>query len=315
MSTNIASLVGDVLASLPAEGVERELALQKAAELAAAREALAALQSCAARASEDARTKSNGLSCASKAELDVLTAASELWRGTDFTWPASNPRALKDLRLAASSPEFLDIARSWVVELRAIAGGRPNSGACTTASALQLWLWTMNWFRRGPEKRDVAVAELAEALGALVSSRCLILEVTGGRLFFSVPETVLVDLCQVHAARSAGAVAMLCAELVHGYRLHPTWNSHCSSCYGADELDELEGLMPGIASAARGQSDVIESDGSHPPKAGPCVRFNEIEGFTRLRAKLDGCLTGARRASARAAAVIAELAPASPLSS
>lgn len=312
---NIAILVGDVLAKLPAEGVERDLALQRAAELAAAREALAAMQSAAARASKALHNHGHPLTAPEKVEADVLIAASDLWQGTDFTWPASNPRALHELRQAAASPQFLEVARAWVVELRALAGKRPNSGACTTASALQLWLWTMNWFQRGPQKRDTAVAELAEVLGALVASRCLIHWVTDGKTVYLVPQHVLVDLCHMHAARSAAIVAALCAELVHGYRRHPTWDTDCSSCFAADELDELEGLMPGIASTARAHSDVIEADGSHPRKAGPCVRFNEIEGFTRLRAKLDGCLTGARQASERAAAVIGHLAPDNPVRS
>ena len=36
-------------------------------------------------------------------------------------------------------------------------------------------------------------------------------------------------------------------------------------------------------------------------KAGPCVRFAGLEDFVRLRAKLDGCLTGCRLAKDRAA--------------
>jgi hypothetical protein len=115
----------------------------------------------------------------------------------------------------------------------------------------------------------------------------------------------------VQAARSASDVAALCAELVHGHRTHPAWDAEgCSTCFGANELDELEGLMPGIASSARAHSDVIEANGSHAAKAGPCVRFNDIEGFTRLRAKLDGCLTGARLAKNRAALALSDaLAP------
>jgi hypothetical protein len=46
---------------------------------------------------------------------------------------------------------------------------------------------------------------------------------------------------------------------------------------------------------------VIEADGAHSPKAGPCVRFEGLEEFERLRRRLDGCLTGARLAKDRAA--------------
>jgi hypothetical protein len=55
--------------------------------------------------------------------------------------------------------------------------------------------------------------------------------------------------------------------------------------------------MPGITGAA---TDVIAEDGSHPAKAGPCASFEGLEQFTRLRTKLDGCLTGSQLAKDRA---------------
>ena len=46
---------------------------------------------------------------------------------------------------------------------------------------------------------------------------------------------------------------------------------------------------------------VTEANEAHALKAGPCVKFTGLEAFVRLRAKLDGCLTGARLAKDRAA--------------
>ena len=60
-------------------------------------------------------------------------------------------------------------------------------------------------------------------------------------------------------------------------------------------------VMPGIAAGVRGIGDVLESDGSHPSKAGPCASFAGFEDFNRLRKRMDGCLTGARLAKDRAA--------------
>ena len=48
-------------------------------------------------------------------------------------------------------------------------------------------------------------------------------------------------------------------------------------------------------------TDVVETDGSHPSKAGPCARFEGLEQFIRLRNRIDGCLTGAQLAKDRAA--------------
>jgi hypothetical protein len=83
---------------------------------------------------------------------------------------------------------------------------------------------------------------------------------------------------------------------------HPAWDAASRrACYCAEELESLEGIIPGIDSAARACSDVLEPGQAEPAKAGPCVRFTGLETFGRLRAKLDGCLTGARLAKDRAA--------------
>src|ERR1039458_9891458 len=109
-------------------------------------------------------------------------------------------------------------------------------------------------------------------------------------------------LCHVQCARAAGEISRICAELVHGYNRHPAWDeTSCHACYCAAELESLEGIIPGIDGSARAYSDVSEIGESHPSKAGPCVKFAGLEDFVRLRARLDGCLTGCRLAKDRAA--------------
>ena len=61
------------------------------------------------------------------------------------------------------------------------------------------------------------------------------------------------------------------------------------------------------ASSARSVSDVAEENQTHPLKAGPCVKFAGLEDFVRLRAKLDGCLTGCRLAKDRAAEALTKV--------
>jgi hypothetical protein len=110
------------------------------------------------------------------------------------------------------------------------------------------------------------------------------------------------DLCHVQAARTAGEVGRICAELVYGYMRHPEWDeASCRACYCAEELAALEGIIPGIDSAARGFPDVAEDGEAHPAKAGPCPKCDGREEFIQLRAKLDGCLTGFRLAKDRVA--------------
>jgi hypothetical protein len=290
MDPIISVTLRETLPALPPEIDEQERLLRRTTEACAARKAAFALDLAAHRGE------------APPAAGHLLQAANTLLQnGT------AAPAARETLRRDIASGALVDVMPGWVAELREIAATAPGSGACTVATALQLWTWTARHFLASPDRPHSVIGELADVLPALVAARAQILATVRPTDASSPPDQLLLDLCHVQAARAAGAVGTACAELVHGYRRHPAWDVEgCASCYGADELDEIEGLMPGFASTARGQADVIERDGSHVAKAGPCVRFNEIDGFTRLRAKLDGCLTGARLAGDRAAAALAD---------
>jgi hypothetical protein len=92
---------------------------------------------------------------------------------------------------------------------------------------------------------------------------------------------------------------------VFGYNRHPAWDeAGYRGCFRQDELDELEGLVPGIAACA---TDVIANDGSHPVKAGPCAKCNGAEAFLTMHSKLDTCLTGSRASKDRAAEAISKM--------
>ena len=108
------------------------------------------------------------------------------------------------------------------------------------------------------------------------------------------------DLCHVQAARAAGEVGRICAELVFGYNRHPRWDDDERGLLRARRARRARGHHARESSAAR-HGDVVEADGSHPDKAGPCVEFQGLEPFRLLRTKLDGCLTGSRLAKDRAA--------------
>lgn len=302
MNTTIATTIGQILNRLPREGVQREVALHRLTEMYAAGEALGALHMAAARARETLDPHDPE----SEVVADILTSASELWDGSGVPvhMDGDDGGLRERLCRGVTSPVFQPVLRQWIAELRRIASARPTSGACTTATAMQLWNWTLLHVRDTRGAGDVAIVELAEAFCWLAAARALILETvheTGGTA--ARQDGFLGDLCHVQAARSAGAVSTACAELVFGYRKHPSWEVEgCAECYSAPVLDELEGLMPGIASSASGCGDVIEADGTHAPKAGPCAKPNGVEPFIRLKAKLDRCLTGARLTKQRAAA-------------
>ena len=174
-------------------------------------------------------------------------------------------------------------------ELREIASLFPDSGACTLATALKLWLWTSAYL--GPEQNE----EMNEIATPLLAARALILESL-------TADKAALDLAHVYAAHASTRAGAACAELVYGYRKHLLWDAEgCATCYVADDLDELEAFMPGIACGAGSTIDVINADGSHPAKRGPCANNEGLEVFVRLRNRLDQCLTGARFAKERLA--------------
>ncbi|MCX6909078.1 MAG: acyl-CoA/acyl-ACP dehydrogenase [Verrucomicrobia bacterium] len=227
----------------------------------------------------------------------------------------------RQLSLTMTTDAFLARVKQWIIELRQIASERPGTGACALGTAMQLWLWTLNHLQNATDANGVKLYHtnrqgvtfpLTDALCWLLAARYQILDVL--ELAKKGPENPTVaeglpgllnfmtDLCHVQSARAAGEVGRICAELVHGYNRHPAWDDKgCAACYGAEDLDDIEGVIPGIAGVARTCSDVTEAGQTHAIKAGPCVRFAGAEDFIGLRVKLDGCLTGSRLAKDRAA--------------
>ncbi|HEY6866439.1 MAG TPA: hypothetical protein VI792_04225 [Candidatus Eisenbacteria bacterium] len=302
MNVSQLSNLSEYVRSLPPEGAGRHRRLLRLTDLHASAEAAVALEAAAARAREGPGVLAG-----------VLASARAVWRGglEEHGLPTEDVAERDRLRDAVSSPAFLSLVPGWIRELREIASSRPYTGACTLASALDLWLWTANHFLAGAgsdgQEASDAVGELAEVLCPLLAGRCLALEIAAlAPAGIPAGPEWRADLCHVHAAHAAAAAGAACAELVFGYRRHLVWDAEgCAACYGGGELDRLEDFMPGIASGVRAAGDVVEADGTHPAKAGPCVRFDGVDTFTRLRAKLDGCLTGARFARDRAALALA----------
>lgn len=287
--------------TLPAGG-GRERHLQRIVDAVASTEAMTALRDAAEEAHDGILGRVLTATDAVLSAVSLPPATTS--RLTSVTVEGSAATLARErLRDAVTSSEFVALLPAWIRELRQIAESRPDSGACTTASALEVWAWSLNHFRTGDGSRFSSAAqaldELTEAVCPLIASRCLVLaaDMSGDEL--------RTDLSQVQAGRSAAAVGATCAELVFGYRRHMVWDAEgCAVCFDGEDVDDLEAIMPGIASGARMGADVVEGDGSHPSKRGPCASFAGLDTFIRLRARLDGCLTGARLAKDRAAAAI-----------
>jgi hypothetical protein len=208
--------------------------------------------------------------------------------------------------------------------MRRIASSRPGTGACTLASAMQMWQWTLNHLQKATDpggnklyhgQRQGVTFALADALCWLVASRAQILDVleleARGAADPVASEGLegtvqfLSDLCHTQAAKAAGEVSRISAELVFGYNCHPSWDEQeHRSCFLASELEEYEETMPGISAFAL---DVLAADGSHPQKAGPCAGCAGNDDFLRLQSRLAACLTGSRLAKDRAAETVSKV--------
>ena len=248
------------------------------------------------------------------------------WMDAQLEATYEGPEAVqrRQLSVTMTNPMFLAEFRGWIREMRAIASDRPGTGACALATAMTMWLWTLNHLQHSKDAdggklyqsaRQGVTFPLADALSWLIAARCQILDVLRlereGPADPSVAEGLsglvnfLSDLCHVQSSRASGEVARICAELVFGYNRHPAWDEEGTrGCWHEDELEELEGLMPGINSF---RFDVVGNDGSHPKKAGPCVNCSGERPFLSLHTKLAGCLTGSRLAKDRAADAISKI--------
>ena len=248
------------------------------------------------------------------------------WMDAQLEATYEGPEAVqrRQLTVTMTSEVFLAELRAWAAEMRRIASTHPGTGACTLATAMRTWLWTLEHLQKATDaagnklyhgQRQGVTFPLADALCWLLASRQQILDVLElekrGASDPSVADGLagtvqfLSDLCHVQAAQAAGEVSRICAELVFGYNEHPCWDEQgCSKCFSSAELDELEETMPGIAAMA---TDVIGPNGSHPSKAGPCAGCAGASDFLQLQNKLCSCLSGSRLAKDRAAETVSKV--------
>ena len=248
------------------------------------------------------------------------------WMDAQLEATYEGPEAVqrRQLSVCMGNEVFLAQYEAWIKALRHLAAERPDTGACELASAMALWSYTYKHLLvatdakgeklfQGP--RQGVTFPLGDALSWLLAARALILDVVeledeGGQnptVAEGLPGLVRFyqDLAHVQAARAAGEVGRICAELVYGYDEHPSWNEQArQACWDAKELEELEDVIPGIGTLA---VDVVGEGGLHPDKAGPCARCSSAPDFAALRVKLDSCLTGSRLAKDRAAAALSKV--------
>ena len=196
------------------------------------------------------------------------------WTDAQLEATYEGPEAVqrRQLTITMTNPVFLRQFDDWIDEQRQIAGDKAGLGACTLSAAMELWRWTLDYLREGKDadgrplfrdRRQGVAFSMADALSWLVASRYQMLDVIEleskgaerPELAESLPGTVqfFTDLCRVQAARAAGEVGRICAELVFGYQRHPS-PEDCGAgdqLQGLEDFQTLRGRLDGSIAEAR----------------------------------------------------------------
>ena len=67
------------------------------------------------------------------------------WMDAQLEATYEGPEAVqrRQLSVTMTNEVFLAQFRQWIEEMRGIASSHPGTGACTLATAMQMWLWTL----------------------------------------------------------------------------------------------------------------------------------------------------------------------------
>lgn len=238
------------------------------------------------------------------------------WMDAQLEATYEGPEAVQRLQLSVTMTNELFLAqfRQWIDDLHRIAREHPRLGACALANSMQLWLWTLRYTQSATDANGVKLFNksrqgvtfaLADALCWALAARQLILDIIelqskgpqNSALAESLPGLVAVlsDLAHVQAARAAGEIGRITAELVHGYRRH---SDKCDCHVPADGT----GNVPeGVIGHNAGGGAFHDTHGSSEPNS------PELEQFAKLRVKLDLSLAGARLAKDRVAEALTKV--------
>lgn len=143
----------------------------------------------------------------------------------------------RQLSLTMTNELFLVQFKQWINELKEIEKNNEGVGAATLSSAMELWLWTLEFLLKEKDANGKAIYHgqrqgstfaMADALCWILAVRFQILDVL--ELKKRGPEnpvlseglpgfvTFFSDLSYVQSARAAGEAGRICAELIYGYK-------------------------------------------------------------------------------------------------
>ncbi|HKT88455.1 MAG TPA: acyl-CoA dehydrogenase family protein, partial [Candidatus Sulfotelmatobacter sp.] len=110
------------------------------------------------------------------------------WMDAQLEATYEGPEAVqrRQLSVTMTNPVFLAQFRGWIRKMRGIASEHPGTGACALATAMTMWLWTLEHLQHSKDAeggklyqsaRQGVTFPLADALCWLVAARCQILDV------------------------------------------------------------------------------------------------------------------------------------------
>jgi len=162
------------------------------------------------------------------------------WSDAQLEATYEGPECVQRLQMSRTMENELFLAqfKNWIKDLRDLAKRKSKMGAEVLANAMELWLWSLVFLQANKDangktlyggQRQGVMFPLADALAWILGARQLILDTleleTKGPENPSLAEGLAgvvnfySDLSGVQAARTAGEVGKVCAELVYGYQL------------------------------------------------------------------------------------------------
>ena len=216
------------------------------------------------------------------------------WTDCQLEATYEGPEAVqrRHMTMTMTSEIFQHTMTAWVRQMQAAGKNVPGLGGYVLASAMELWLHTMEYLQAATDddgrklyhnKRQGVTFPMADALGWLLGPyfmACDVMElIEKGPMSPTLAEGIedltgfYKDLCHVQAARAAGEVARICSELVYGFQ-----TCQCNSPLGRIGDQEMCS----------------------------CER-EDLKTFRELKAKVDMCMAGCRMARDRAGNALAEV--------
>ena len=142
----------------------------------------------------------------------------------------------RQISVTMGSEVFLAQVDTWIAELNALAAAKPETGAAALSAGFELWRWMLahlagtkdgNGRPLAQNTRQGVLFPMADAISWLLAARSLLADVR--ELAAKGPEHPVVgpeidgyvntftDLCHLQAARAAGEVGRISADLFYGY--------------------------------------------------------------------------------------------------